>query len=367
MARRNLCPNPAAKNNATGFSGSASPSRVTGLTGFPRSTGVTAGGTGFIQSPTAACAPGDQLVVSLHASAATVLGAKTVYAAFTRSAGGDDFSQTFSITVDTTVHRASATVTAPANATGVYLLLDGITTGVNASGFMYELGTVDGGYADGDTASWQWDGADGSSSSTEVTGTNIPVSGTLLATAGATGTVSTSRPVAGTLRATAHASGLGAGGDEVATSGASYDLNEIFDALADTFDGTPTGDTIGGVPVQLECYSEVVGQVEPPAIVLDMDGQGWDLNMGSGADSISVIALLLVTFEDSEGAQRTLRSFLSRKDTSGLFRIKRALLANQSLGGLVSYAIITNTRSVGIITYNGVDYLGAELVIEVMS
>ncbi len=114
MARRNLCPNPAAKNNATGWTGSAAPARVTGLTGFPSSTGTKSGGAGFMTSPTGACAPGDQIVVSLYQQSATVLGTKTIFAAFTLSAGPDDFSQTFTTNLDTTVRRATATVTAPA-------------------------------------------------------------------------------------------------------------------------------------------------------------------------------------------------------------------------------------------------------------
>lgn len=167
MARQNLCPNPKAKNDAAGWSGTATPARVTGLTGFPVGTGVKSGGVGFIQSPTGACGPGDELVVSLYQQSPTVLGNKTVFVAFTRSSGGDDFSQTFTTNLDTTVRRTTATVTAPADATGVYLLLDGVSADVVMTAVMFEPGTVDGGYADGDTDGWVWDGADGDSTSTE--------------------------------------------------------------------------------------------------------------------------------------------------------------------------------------------------------
>lgn len=170
MPRQNLCPNPAAKNDATGWSGTAAAGRVTGLTGFPVTTGMKSTGAGFIVSPTGACSPGDQLVVSLYQQAPTALGNKTVYAAFTRSAGGDDFSQTFTTNLDGTIVRATATVTAPANATGVYLLLDGVPADVVMTAVMYEPGTVDGGYADGDTSGWVWDGADGNSTSSEASG-----------------------------------------------------------------------------------------------------------------------------------------------------------------------------------------------------
>lgn len=387
MTRRNLCPNPSAKVAGTGYSGTGAAARATGLVGFPRTTGMTASGTGFIQSPTAACAAGDQIVVSLNASAGSVLGSKTVYAAFTRSAGGDDFSQTFSVTVDTTVHRATFAATAPANATGVYLLLDGIVAGTTMAAVMYEPGAVDGGYADGDTSGWVWDGTNGSSSSSESAGTDIPVTGTSLTTVSSSGTTSTTRPKAGTLggtlavssstsstrvtagtmRMSAHLSGVASGGDDIAISGTQYDLEEIMEALAATFNGVATGDEIGGVAITMECHADVPGQVEPPSIVLEVDDLQWDLNMGHGADSFTVTALALVTYQDMDQAQRLLWRFLSRKSTSGLMRIKAALEANQDLGGLVSYAVLTNVRNIGNINYNAVDYLAAELIIEVMS
>lgn len=146
-----------------------------------------------------------------------------------------------------------------------------------------------------------------------------------------------------------------------------YDLNEIFDALAGVFNGVATGDEIGGVAITMEAHAEVPGQVDVPAVVLDFDDQAWDLNMGQGADEIGVVALLLVQYQEAEGAQRALRAFLSRKQGSGIMHMKAALEADQTLGGLVSYAIMQRVRSIGIITFNGVDYLGAEIIIEVMS
>ncbi len=199
MTRRNLCPNPAAKNNTTGWGGNANPARVTGLTGFPSTTGMKAANSGFTQSPTGACAPGDQLVVSFYQQSPGILGTKTVYAAFTRTAGGDDFSQTFTTSLDGTVKRATATVTAPANATGVYLIFDGIAADVVMTDVMYEPGTVDGGYADGDTSGWAWDGTNGNSTSSETGLTSV--TGTLSAPWAIRGTISQSLSTPWTLRA----------------------------------------------------------------------------------------------------------------------------------------------------------------------
>jgi hypothetical protein len=48
-------------------------------------------------------------------------------------------------------------------------------------------------------------------------------------------------------------------------------------------------------------------------------------------------------------------------------RVKDALEANETLGGLVSYAVATGTRTIGNINYGGVDYQGATIVIEVVA
>ena len=371
MARSNKCPNPAAKNNATGYSGTATPTRVTTLTGTPRATGVQATTSGYIQTPNAPCAAGDQFVVSLSTRNGTAgaVGTKTVYVSYTRSAGGDVFPETFTINVGATpgdIGNASfVTAAAPAGATGIYLIVDALASGVAVSGVMYEPGTTVGTYADGDTSGWAWDGADGNSSSSELAGGNPPVAGTLTATMSLSSSISANRAVSGALSATMHLSGTATGGDSQGGA-VRYEIEDVMDALAAVFNGVPTGDTIGGTAVTIEAHAEVVGQVEPPGIVLELDNQDFDLTMGHGSDSLSVVALLLVTYADMDNAQRLLWRFLSRGAGSGLFRVKAALEADQTLGGLVSYAIMSTVRNIGIITYNGVNYLGAELIIEVM-
>lgn len=191
--------------------------------------------------------------------------------------------------------------------------------------------------------------------------------GTASTTLHAAAAVTTTRTRTGTAALTLHASALATGGDEPEVDGANYDLNDIFDALAATFNGVATGVTIEGVAQTMEAHSEVVGQVDAPAVVLELDDQNYDLNMGAGADSFAIVALLLLTDQDDSAAQRQLRSFISRKAGSGLMRLKTALEDNQDLGGIVSYAIMTNVRSVGHVIYGGIDYLGAELIIEVVS
>lgn len=148
---------------------------------------------------------------------------------------------------------------------------------------------------------------------------------------------------------------------------ASYDLNAIFDALAEKLNGLETGQEIGGQGQTLTAYSEVVGNIQAPAIVLELDDVAYDLTMQNGADGISVVATCLIQNVDASGAQRALRTFMSRAEAAGVGRLKAVLDEDTTLGGLVSYVQFSGVRRVGTLTYDGVDYLGAELIIEVMS
>jgi len=145
---------------------------------------------------------------------------------------------------------------------------------------------------------------------------------------------------------------------------ASYDLNAIADALAGVWQSMNTH-TVDGTMIPLSVYSEVPGVVNVPALAIELDDIAWDQSMGRGADQISFLAYLIVSQADSVDAQRLLRQALS---TAGLAnKLKDKLVASQSLGGLVSYAHMPGTRSVGVINYGGVDYQGATLEIVVMS
>lgn len=146
---------------------------------------------------------------------------------------------------------------------------------------------------------------------------------------------------------------------------ASYDLNAVADALAAIFDGVLTGDELNGVPVAVTAYADVPGTVEVPAVVLELDDIQYDMTMGAGMDEFTFMALLLVEYQDQSTAQRSLRSFMSRN--GGFGRLKAALEADQTLGGLVSVAHMTSVRRIGTVEYGEAAYLGAEIPIEVTS
>jgi hypothetical protein len=146
---------------------------------------------------------------------------------------------------------------------------------------------------------------------------------------------------------------------------ASYDLNAVADALAEIFDGVLTGEELNGVAVSVTAYADVPGTIEVPAVVLELDDIQYDLTMGGGMDEFTFVALLLVEYQDMASAQRALRSFMSRD--GGFGKLKAALEADTTLGGLVSIAHMTGVRRIGGISYGEATYLGAEVPIEVTS
>lgn len=175
MTRHNKCTNPAAKNNVTGWSGASTPARATDFPGgVPRSTGSRATTGGFMQTPAAACVPGDVHTLSFyqHNGSAAFQFSRTAYVGYTRSAGGDTFPQTWNTgnlgDIGSVLRTSFTTDPAPALATGIYILWDSLAVGLGMSCVLIEqVGALDT-YADGDTSGWAWDGTDGNSSSSEL-------------------------------------------------------------------------------------------------------------------------------------------------------------------------------------------------------
>lgn len=161
------------------------PVRSTGLAGLPVTTGAHYSANSYAQTPTGAASPGVTYTGSMYANnaAGVAFNGKLFYVAFTRSAGGDDFSQTTTVNVPTGVSRISFSATAPALATGVYLILDTFNatlgSGVDLTACLLEAtGSLDT-YFDGNTSGASWDGTADDSTSTladvGVTPNGIPI------------------------------------------------------------------------------------------------------------------------------------------------------------------------------------------------
>jgi hypothetical protein len=145
---------------------------------------------------------------------------------------------------------------------------------------------------------------------------------------------------------------------------ADYDLNEIADALESRFSGVAMF-KVDGVDVPLNVVSEVEGQVVPPAMVIIFDDLDWDLTFARGSDAFTFVISVLLRSADSGGGQRILRTALS---TGGVgTKIKDILEQDTTLGGLVSHAVMTGTRRIGVIQYSGLEYIGADIVIEMVA
>jgi len=145
---------------------------------------------------------------------------------------------------------------------------------------------------------------------------------------------------------------------------ADYDLNVIADALRDRFQGVAMF-KVDGVDVPLTAFSEVEGQAPAPAMIISLDDIDWDLTFQRGSDAFTFLVAVLLQSANSPGGQRILRTALS---TGGVgTKIKDILEQDKTLGGLVSYADMTGTRRIGVIQYSGIEYIGAELVVEVVA
>lgn len=180
MTRQNLCQNPACGSNVTGWTGGAgAPARVTGLSGFPVTTGAQYTSGTYQQTPSGAASPGVTYTGSLYIrSNGLDQNGKTLYLVFVRSSGGDDFSHTTPISITSgVVTRISLTAVAPANTTGVYLLADGINAAVvpiDLTAVLLEASGSADTYFDGDSPGASWDGTPDNSSSTLVDASAAP-------------------------------------------------------------------------------------------------------------------------------------------------------------------------------------------------
>lgn len=181
--RHNLNPNPKASNNVTGWaqSSAATPARVTGLSGPPVTTGAK-WTTGTYQTTAFGTAsPGVTYTVSAYVLAATFnQNSRTAYLNWSRSSGGDTQLNDTSVSlVADTWQRITVTGTAPANTTGVGLLIDGINASVSNVTITAVLAEAAAGpagdYFDGDSAGGSWDGTAGNSASTLTDAPSAPV------------------------------------------------------------------------------------------------------------------------------------------------------------------------------------------------
>jgi hypothetical protein len=238
--RKNASPNPALKNNNTGWGGGSTPTRSTGLSGLPRTTGAHYSVNSYASLPVIAAGAGETWTLSCYFqnNTGTNLGSKVVY--FVCQKPGDDFSITTSVALPTGTTRVSITGVTLTGTTGLYMLIDSFNaslgSGVEITGVLFEkVGTLDT-YFDGDDVGASWDGTNGNSSSTLTSGSDIIVPDPI------TGGGSSS----GTTEGLALGDGNGAGSSGGTSDGRALGDGNGGGSSSGTTDGRALGDGNGG-------------------------------------------------------------------------------------------------------------------------
>jgi hypothetical protein len=116
--------------------------------------------------------------------------------------------------------------------------------------------------------------------------------------------------------------------------------------------------------IGLRATANRLGQVSPPtAVILPVTGTFIRYSVTFDAETDYMLrAVVLVSEGDSASGQDTLDGYLSVTGTSSVWA---AVQADPTLGQQVSYAAVVEASSYGIQNWNGVDYLGASLIVNV--
>lgn len=173
--RVNLSPNPALKNDATGYTGPSGWARGTGLhSSLPRTTGYTGTTVGDVFTPRAAVTAGQQhrWAISIYSYVdQTVNLLVNFYNSLTNSlstsfVAASGSSQSFSVTAGSTTRLTVGPFTVPTGAVAGLLKIIGFDGQAEITAYQVEDTATFGAYFDGDSTGATWDGANGNSTST---------------------------------------------------------------------------------------------------------------------------------------------------------------------------------------------------------
>jgi hypothetical protein len=116
--------------------------------------------------------------------------------------------------------------------------------------------------------------------------------------------------------------------------------------------------------IGLRCTANRFGQVNPPmGVVVPQTGtlirysQTFD-----GETDYNLRLIMLVSEGDSTSGQDTLDAYLSPTGASSVYA---AVQKDPALGGQVSYAAVIEATGYGLTSWNGVDYLGCSLILNI--
>jgi len=115
---------------------------------------------------------------------------------------------------------------------------------------------------------------------------------------------------------------------------------------------------------QVTGYAYPPGTAEAPAAIVTM-GEGEFLTYRSSQNSrdLTLVIGVLIQAGDRESAFEELDAFL---DDAGPQSIYAAFAADPTMNGLIDDISVVSASNYGEITYNGADYYGFELGVEVL-
>jgi hypothetical protein len=128
-------------------------------------------------------------------------------------------------------------------------------------------------------------------------------------------------------------------------------LSDVRTALAAAVDNIPG----------LRATGSVAGEISPPiAIIVPAPGTfiAYGETFEAGVADYLLEIILLVSYADERSGQLLLDGYLS---ATGPSSVRGAVAADQTLGHVVDYAVVTTAQSYGLLEWGGVQYLGARL------
>jgi hypothetical protein len=105
----------------------------------------------------------------------------------------------------------------------------------------------------------------------------------------------------------------------------------------------------------------VPGTINPPHAFVKRRQTVFGVSM-DGEDDLTFAVTVMVSWADQQNAQETLDEYLA---STGAKSIKAAIDADPTLDDIVDFAHATLVEDERIAQFNGVDYLAADIIVEV--
>lgn len=111
----------------------------------------------------------------------------------------------------------------------------------------------------------------------------------------------------------------------------------------------------------LRCHPRMPGVITPPAAVVLRRETRYNPAVDIGSD-ITLAVRLYLPISNSEGSQDKLDDYLA---PAGEYSLRAAIDADPTLGGTVQWAAAASAEAEGLVDIKGIDYISADLIVEV--